>query len=65
MDAVPVRLPRPRVREIAVPDEVGALAQLQALELAAAFRLEQAELDALGALGIEGEIDARAVPGGT
>ena len=62
--AVGVEKPRARVRQVAMPDEVGALAQLHALDLAPATRIEQAELDALGVLGEEREVHSRTVPGG-
>src|SRR5207245_2200816 len=54
---------RASIGEIAVPDEVGALAQLDALELAPSARVEQAELDARRVLREEREVDAGAVPG--
>src|SRR5919108_5361914 len=46
-----------------MPDEVGALAQLHALELAPAARVKETELDARRVLGEEREVDARPVPG--
>src|SRR4051794_29524331 len=65
VDAITVELPRARVGQIAVPDEVGALAQLDTLDLAPPARVEQAQLDALGVLREEREVDAGAVPGRT
>ena len=47
-----------------MPDLVGALAQLDALQLVAAAGVEQAQLDLLGVLGEQREVDALAVPGG-
>jgi len=41
-----------------MPHLVGPFGQRDALDLAAPFRLEQAQLDALGALRVEREIDA-------
>jgi len=65
--AVRIELPRARFGQVAVPDEIAALAQLDALPQvpfrAAALTLEQAQLDALGVLREKGEIDSRAVPG--
>ena len=63
VDAVAVEQARTRVRQVAVPDEVGALAELDALELAPAARVEEAELDARCVLGKEREVDPGAVPG--
>src|SRR5947207_4235081 len=62
VDAIAVQQARASIGQIAVPDEVGALAQLHALELAPAARIEQAELDARGVLREEREVDAGAVP---
>ena len=62
--AVAVDRAGPRVGQIAVPDLVGVFGQLDALELALAVVVEQAELD-LGRVGREQrEIDAEPVPGG-
>src|SRR5258708_37688418 len=63
MDPIGIDLPGAGLRKIAMPHMVRSFGQLDALDLAAAFRLEQAELDALGALGVEREIDARSIPG--
>src|SRR5262249_31989820 len=46
------------------PDLVGEFGQLDALELALAVDVEQAELDLAGMGGEQREIDADAVPGG-
>ncbi len=46
--AVTVEQPGPRLGQVAVPDAVGALAQRDALDLAPAAGVEQAELDLLG-----------------
>src|SRR3546814_10760155 len=64
MHAVAVVLPRANVVQVAVPDLVGVLRQGDALQLAAAGAVEEAELDLLGMGGEEGEVHARAVPGG-
>ena len=50
--------------QIGVPDIIGTLRHVDALDLAAALRVEQAQLDALGILGEEREVDAGAVPRG-
>ena len=41
-----------------MPDEIGALAHVDPLDLAPALRIEQAKLDPLGVLGVEREVDA-------
>src|SRR3546814_147782 len=64
MHAVAVVLPRANVVQVAVPDLVGVLRQGDALQLAAAGAVEEAELDLLGMGGEEREVHARAVPGG-
>src|SRR5687768_11365640 len=53
----------PGLGQVAVPDVVGALADLNALDLAPSARIEQAKLDALGVLRKQREVDPRAVPG--
>ena len=54
-----------RVWQVAVPDLVGVLGQLDAVELRAARGVEQAQLD-LGRVGREqGEVDPEPVPGRT
>ena len=58
VDAVAVEQAGPRLRQVAVPDLVGALAQLDALQLAPAGRVEEAQLDALGVLREQREVDA-------
>src|SRR6185369_13969823 len=59
-----VEQPRPGVREVAVPDEIGALQQFDALDFAPALGIEKAKLDPLGVLREQREVDPRAVPGG-
>src|SRR3546814_14202514 len=51
MHAVAVVLPRANVVQVAVPDLVGVLRQGDALQLAAAGAVEEAELDLLGKIG--------------
>ena len=51
-------------RQVAVPHEVGALAQRETLDLAPPASVEKAKLHALRVFGVKGEIDARAVPRG-
>src|SRR5919198_2861172 len=46
-----------------MPDKIGALPKLDALDLAPAFRIEKRKLNALGILRIEREVDSGAVPG--
>src|SRR5690606_32601309 len=60
---VAVEQARARLRQVAVPDVVGPLAQLDAVRLAAADAVEQAQFDALGTFGEDREVDALAVPG--
>ncbi len=64
VDAVAVELAGFQSRHVAVPDEVGALAQLQPRDFAPAGLVEEAELDALGMAREEREVDALVVPGG-
>jgi hypothetical protein len=62
--AVAVNRARPCIGQVSVPDLVGVLRQGDALDLAPAALLEQAELD-LGGVGREqGKVDAQTVPGG-
>ena len=61
--AVAVELARRDVGQIAVPDIVGALRQRDALELARALAVEQAELDLRRIGGEQREVGAAAVPG--
>ena len=62
--AVAVDRARPCIGQVTVPDLVGVLRQGDALDLAPAALLEQAELD-LGGVGREqGKVDAQTVPGG-
>ena len=46
-----------------MPDEIRALAQRDALDLAPALRIEQAKLNRLGVLREKREIDSGPVPG--
>ncbi len=64
MDAVTVDRARSRIRQIAVPDLVGVLRQHDALDLALAGGVEQAELDFCRMRREQGEIDAQAIPRG-
>ncbi len=54
-----------RVGKIAVPDLVGVFGQRDAFDLAAPFRVEQAEFNLGGVGGEQGEIDPQTVPQGT
>ena len=59
MDAKPVKLPRPQVRKVTVPDLIGLLGQLNALGFHLGVRrIEQAQLDTAGVLGKQGYVDA-------
>ncbi|MGY4481780.1 hypothetical protein ACVWWR_000971 [Bradyrhizobium sp. LM3.2] len=62
MHAITVELAGRNVVEIAVPDVLGALRQFDALEFAAALRVEQAQLDLLRVGGEQREIGAASVP---
>ena len=62
MHAIAVELAGRDVVEIAVPDVLGALRQLDALEFAAALAVEQAQLDLLRVGGEQREIGAASVP---
>src|SRR4051812_36151965 len=62
MHAVAVELAGRDVVEIGVPDILGALRQLDTLELAAALHVEQAQLDLLRVGGEQREIGAASVP---
>jgi hypothetical protein len=61
--AIAVELAGAQLRQVAVPDEIGALAQRDALHLALAGLLEQAQLDLLGVAREQREIHPFAVPG--
>jgi hypothetical protein len=63
MDAVAVEQPGHGLGQIAVEHLVGVFGQRDAVDLAPAAGLEQAQVDALGMGGEQGEIDARAIPG--
>jgi hypothetical protein len=63
-DAIAIELARPETGYIAVPDEVGPLAQLQGLPRDGGRRMiEEAQLHAVGVLAEEGEVDPGAAPG--
>ena len=63
--AVAVELARADVGQVTVPDEVGSLAQRDALRFEGIVRLlEQAEVHGLGVLGEDREVHALAVPRG-
>ena len=59
MDAITISQPRCCVRQIAMPDLVGAGGERQDMLRAVN---EQAEFDAFGVRGEQGEIDAAAIP---
>src|SRR5438094_264574 len=63
--AIAIELPGPDVGEITVPNEVRALAHLDALRFERVVGLlEQAQLDGFGVLGEEGEVHSLPVPRG-
>ena len=62
VDAVAVELPGPHVGQIAVPDLVGVFGQRDAVGLAPALLVEEAQLDLGGIGGEQREIDAAAIP---
>ena len=62
MHAIAVKLPRRDVREVDVPDVLAALGQADALDLALAFAVEQAELDFGRVGGEQGEVGSAPVP---
>ena len=62
IDAIAIELAGRDVVEIAVPDVLGSLGQLDALELAAALAVEQAQLDLLRVGGEQRKVGAPAVP---
>ena len=64
MGAQAVELAGAQVGEVAVPDLVGELRQRDAVGLAPALGVEQAELDPAGVGGEDRDVDAGAVPGG-
>ena len=64
MHAIAVDRAGPRIGQVAVPDLVGVFGQLDALDLALACGVEQADLDFGGVGREQREIDALAVPGG-
>ncbi len=63
VDAIAVELARADVRQVAVPHVVRALLQLDAERLLLVSRgLEQTEVDGVGVLREQGEVDALSVP---
>src|SRR5260221_12198775 len=62
IDTIAVEGPRPRIRQIAVPDFVGIFRQRNAVDLANTLRIEETELDPLGVRREHGEVDSLAVP---
>ena len=59
--AEPVALTGTQVGQVAVPHEVGAVGQPDAL-LARSLRVEEAQLDSAGVLAVDRDVDAVAVP---
>jgi hypothetical protein len=56
MHAVAVKQPGPRFGQVAMPNLVGVFAHLNALGLAPAIRVEQAEFDGVGSFRKKREI---------
>ena len=65
MHAVPVQLARPDALHVRVPHMARLLGQRDARGLLAVDVVEQAQLDAGGLLGVDGEVRALAIPGGS
>ncbi len=63
MDTVAIQQTRPCFGQVTVPDHVGMLAHVDALDFMLAGRIEDAQLDAFGMFGKQGEVDALAIPG--
>src|SRR5690606_28836281 len=62
--AVAIDEPGARLRQVAVPDLVGALVERDAPDLVASVVVEQAQLDQQRVAREQREVDAFAVPGG-
>src|SRR6266545_3976848 len=66
VDAVAVQLARPNVWQVAVPDQVSAVRELDPFGFLFGLRVvEQAQLDRLAVLGEDGEVDPLTVPRGS
>src|SRR5882672_4882869 len=64
VDAISVELPGTKLRQVAVPHEIGALAQRDALQLPFPGLVEEAQLHLLGVAREESEVHAFSVPRG-
>ena len=62
VNAIAVELTRSCIRQVGMPDLVGVLGELYAVELALTGLVEQADLDLFRILREQGEIDALAIP---
>ncbi len=63
VDPVAVQLPRPGVGQVAMPDQVGPVAELDAVRGLRVVRVvEQAQLDGFGVLAEQREVDPLPVP---
>src|SRR5262249_43369673 len=66
MNAIAVKLTGPNVRQVAMPDLIGALTEIDLVRFdCVVLMTEQTELDSSRVLGKEGEVHALAVPGRT
>ncbi|MNV94385.1 hypothetical protein D3C71_1891740 [compost metagenome] len=63
MGAVAIDQPGLSVRQIAVPDLIGAFRQIEAAQFLAAFRVEQAQFHAGGVGGEDREVHAQPIAG--
>src|SRR5438034_7757951 len=63
MRAVAIQEARSRFGQIAVPHHVGTLSELKVLQLAAAARVEDDQVDTGRVCGIQREVNAPTVPG--
>ena len=64
VDTVTVKEPRTRLRQIGMPDVIGLLLNVEPCHLVRTSWIEETQLDSLGMLGEEREIDSSPIPGG-
>src|SRR5688572_4689846 len=63
IDTIAIKLPGPRFRQIAMPDAIGLLGQLDSLQFAPAARVEQTQLNLARVLREQREVHSLAIPG--